>query len=75
MALSSFLMSAGIVYGGWYVYNNVDKYAEMARQQVIEEIQSAIPQILDSSIPEVPNVSELPEVNQLPSTEDLKFIP
>ena len=64
MALSSFVVSAGIVGGGVYLYNNKDKIitdvVDNAKAAVTEEITRALPGIIDSVV-EIPEVPEVPK--------------
>ena len=64
MALSSFVVSAGIVGGGVYLYQNKDKIitdvVDNAKEVVMEEITKALPGIIDSVV-EIPEVPEMPK--------------
>lgn len=64
MALSSFVVSAGIVGGGVYLYNNKDKIVtdavDNAKAAVTEEITKALPGIIDSVV-EIPEIPEIPK--------------
>ena len=73
MAVSSFIVSVGIVGGGYYVYSQKDAYIESAKENITKEIQGIIEGVLvdslNSSVPEVPGVTEVPstEGNTVPS--------
>ena len=64
MALSSFVVSASIVGGGVYLYQNKDKIitdvVDNAKEVVMEEITKALPGIIDSVV-EIPEVPEMPK--------------
>ena len=64
MALSSFVVSAGIVGGGVYLYQNKDRIitdvVDNAKTVVMEEITKALPGIIDSTV-EIPEVPEMPK--------------
>ena len=64
MALSSFVVSASIVGGGVYLYQNKDKIItdamDNAKAVVMEEITKALPGIIDSVV-EIPEVPEMPK--------------
>ena len=64
MALSSFVVSAGIVGGGVYLYQNKDRIitdvVDNAKEVVMEEITKALPGIIDSTV-EIPEVPEMPK--------------
>lgn len=68
MALSSFLVSASLVGGGAYLYQNKDKIittaVDNAKEAVTEEITKALPGII-SSVVEIP---EMPEIPAMPSS-------
>ena len=63
MALSSFVVSASIVGGGIYLYQNKDKIitnvVDNAKTAVTEEITKALPDIINSivKVPEVPETT------------------
>lgn len=65
MALSSFVVSASLVGGGAYLYQNKDEIikgvVDNAKEKITEEITKAIPGIIDS-------VVEIPEVPQMPTS-------
>ena len=64
MALSSFVVSAGIVGGGVYLYQNKDRIitdvVHNAKTVVMEEITKDLPGIIDSTV-EIPAVPEMPK--------------
>ena len=64
MALSSFVVSASIVGGGVYLYQNKDRIitdvVDNAKAAVTEEITRALPGIIDSVV-EIPEVPEMPK--------------
>ena len=73
LALASFCVSAGIVGGGYYVYTQRDAYIESVKENIAKEIQGIVEDALvgglNSSVPEVPGVTEVPstEGNTVPS--------
>lgn len=73
LALASFCVSAGIVGGGYYVYTQRDAYVESVKENITKEIQGIIEDTLvnslNSSVPEVPGVTEVPstEGSSIPS--------
>ena len=64
LALASFCVSAGIVGGGYYVYTQRDAYIESVKENIAKEIQGIVEDALvgglNSSVPEVPGVTEVP---------------
>ena len=64
MALSSFVVSASIVGGGVYLYQNKDRIitdvVDNAKAAVTEELTRALPGIIDSVV-EIPEVPEMPK--------------
>ena len=64
MALTSFAVSASIVGGGVYLYQNKDRIitnvVDNAKAAITEEITKALPGIIDSTI-EIPEVPEMPK--------------
>ncbi|UYE97219.1 plasmid stability [Cyanophage S-TIM54] len=64
MALTSFAVSASIVGGGVYLYQNKDRIitnvVDNAKAAVTEEITKALPGIIDSTV-EIPEVPEMPK--------------
>lgn len=59
MALSSFVVSAGVVVGTFYLYKNKDAMIEDMRKNAIEEVQKALPKLIE---PLMPNVPEMPKM-------------
>ena len=61
LAVSSFALSAAIVGSGVYVYLNKDALIEDAKAKVTkaatEAITNALPGMLDSAMPELPNTT------------------
>ena len=61
LAVLSFVGTAGIVGGGTVVYLNKDSIVENIKSQVAaaagEAISGALPGMLDSAMPEIPNVT------------------
>ena len=61
IALLSGLTSAALIGGGIYVYTNLDKWAEEARKNVanaaVEAVTDALPGMLDSAMPALPEVT------------------
>jgi len=61
LSLASFLVSAAVVSGGVYVYLNKDAMIERAKERVTkaatEAIVDALPGMLDSAMPEMPEVT------------------
>ena len=77
LAVLSFVGVSGIVGGGAYVYLNKEALAEQARERVTkavtEAIAGALPGMLDSAMPEMPEVTggvipAAPGASPLPST-------
>ena len=68
MALSSFLVSASLVGGGVYLYQNKDGIittaVDNAKKAVTEEITKALPGIIDSVV----KIPEMPEIPAIPSS-------
>lgn len=62
MALSSFVVSASLVGGGVYLYQNKDEMiktvVDNAKEKITEELTNALPGIINSvvDIPEVPKM-------------------
>ena len=73
MAVSSFIVSFGIVGGGYHLYTQKDAYIESAKENITKEIQGIIEGLLvdslNSSVPKEPGVTEVPsaEGNTVPS--------
>ena len=59
MALTSFLVSAAIAAGGFWLYKNKDVMIEDAREKVVQEISEALPGIVKELMPEVPEVPSI----------------
>ncbi len=63
MALSSFLVSASLVGGGVYLYQNKDEMiktvVDNAKEKITEELTRALPGIINSTV-EIPEVPKMP---------------
>ena len=59
----SFLGTASMIGGGYYLYTQKDAYIETAKEKVTEAIMEAIPKMIDSMMPEIPE----PEIPMMPS--------
>jgi len=61
IALLSGLTSLAVIGGGVFVYSNMDKWKEEARENLanaaVEAISEALPGLIDSSMPSVPEVT------------------
>ena len=61
IALLSGLTSLAVIGGGVFVYSNMDKWKEEARENLanaaVEAITEALPGLIDSSMPSVPEVT------------------
>ena len=61
IALLSGLTSLAVIGGGVFVYSNMDKWQEEAREilanAAVEAITEALPGLIDSSMPSVPEVT------------------
>jgi len=61
IALLSGLTSLAVIGGGVFVYGNMDKWKEEARENLanaaVEAISEALPGLIDSSMPSVPEVT------------------
>jgi len=61
IALLSGLTSLAVIGGGVFVYGNMDKWKEDARENLanaaVEAISEALPGLIDSSMPSVPEVT------------------
>ena len=70
LAVLSFVGVAGIVGGGAYVYFQRDALLENAKARIAEAatsaMASALPGLLDSAVPAVPEATSLPVPVQLP---------
>jgi len=64
MALSSFLVSASLVGGGAYLYQNKDEMiktvVDNAKEKITEELTKALPGIINSTV-EIPEVPKMPK--------------
>ena len=65
MAVSSFVVSASLVGGGAYLYQNKDEIiknvVDNAKEKITEEITNALPGIISSTV-------EMPEIPKMPSS-------
>lgn len=65
MALSSFVVSASLVGGGVYLYQNKDEMiktvVDNAKEKITEELTNALPGIINS-------VVEIPEMPKMPTS-------
>lgn len=63
MALSSFVVSASLVGGGVYLYQNKDEMiktvVDNAKEKITEELTKALPGIINSTV-EIPEVPKMP---------------
>ena len=70
LAVLSFVGVAGIVGGGAYVYFQRDALLENAKAKIAEAataaMAGALPGLLDSAVPAVPEATSLPVPVQLP---------
>jgi len=61
IALLSGLTSLAVISGGVFIYSNIDKWKEEARENLanaaVEAISEALPGLIDSSMPSVPEVT------------------
>lgn len=61
IALLSGLTSLAVIGSGVFVYSNMDKWKEEARENLanaaVEAISEALPGLIDSSMPSVPEVT------------------
>ena len=61
IALLSGLTSLAVIGGGVFIYSNMDKWKEEARENLanaaVEAISEALPGLIDSSMPSVPEVT------------------
>ena len=64
MAVSSFIVSFGIVGGGYHLYTQKDAYIESAKENITKEIQGIVGDALvgglNSGVPGVPGDTESP---------------
>jgi len=56
MAFTSFLVSAAIAAGGFWLYKNKDVMIEETRQKVVKEISDSLPGIVQELMPKVPEM-------------------
>ena len=65
IALLSGLVSLSVIGGGAYLYVNKDAMIEDIRKQATEQVTKAItealPGIIDSALPEIPEMPEVPD--------------
>lgn len=52
LAITSFIVSAGVVGGGVYLYANKDAMIDQAKEQAMQEVQKLLPSLLPT--PELP---------------------
>ena len=52
LAVTSFVVSAGVVGGGVYLYANKDALIEQAKERAMKQVQDMLPSLL--SVPELP---------------------
>jgi len=61
ISLLSGLTSLAVIGGGVFVYSNMDKWKEEAKENLanaaVEAISEALPGLIDSSMPSVPEVT------------------
>ena len=61
IALLSGLTSAALIGGSIYVYTNLDKWVEEARDNVanaaVEAVSGALPGLIDAAMPDIPEVT------------------
>ena len=72
LSASSFALSGGIIASGVYVYANREAIIDEVKAQVVEYATEAItvrlPEILDGSFPELPEVESGVPTGELPTT-------
>ncbi len=65
LAVSSFLVSASLVGGGAYLYQNKDEIiknvVDNAKEKITEEITNALPGLINSTV-------KMPEIPKMPSS-------
>ena len=61
IALLSGLTSLAVIGGGVFIYSNIDKWKEEARENLanaaVEAITEQLPGLIDSSMPSIPEVT------------------
>jgi hypothetical protein len=61
IALLSGLTSLAVIGGGVFIYSNIDKWKEEARENLanaaVEAIAEELPGLIDSSMPSIPEVT------------------
>ena len=61
LAVLSFLGTAGIIGGGYYLYTQKDPIIEGMKEKIVtaatEAISDALPDMLDAAMPELPNTT------------------
>ena len=61
LAVLSFLGTAGIIGGGYYLYTQKDPIIEGMKEKIVtaatEAISDALPGMLDAAMPELPNTT------------------
>lgn len=64
LAVLSFLGTASIIGGGYYLYTQKDPIIEGVKDKIVtaatEAISDALPGMLDAAMPELPNTTGLP---------------
>jgi len=56
MALTSFLVSASVAAGGFWLFKHKDVMIEDAREKVVKEISDSLPGIVQELMPKVPEM-------------------
>ena len=80
LAVLSFVGTAGIVGGGTVVYLRRDAIIEQVKENVtkaaLESVTGAIPDMLDSAVPELPSVTggAMESPSGLPLPSNLEFL-
>lgn len=61
IALLSGLTSLAVIGSGVYVYTNIEKWKEQARENVanaaVEAVSGALPGLIDAAMPDIPEVT------------------
>ena len=61
LAVLSFLGTAGIIGGGYYLYTQKDPIVEGMKEKIVtaatKAISDALPDMLDAAMPELPNTT------------------